>query len=148
MNWKNKIIKFMSGRYGPDELYKFLFGIYILVFIINLFIDSIILEILQALIVFIIFYRVLSKNIYQRRKENQKYLKLKKKIIEPFQTIKRNIKDKDHIYKKCSKCKTILKLPIPYKRGIKHTSCPKCKKRLTLFVLKKQKIEVIKKKNK
>ncbi len=60
--------------------------------------------------------------------------------------IKRNILDKDHIYKKCPKCKTTLKLPIPYERGIKHTNCPKCKKRLTLFVLKKQKIEIIKNK--
>ena len=40
--------------------------------------------------------------------------------------IKRNMNDKDHIYKKCSKCKTTLKLPIPYERGIKHTKCPKC----------------------
>ena len=112
MNIRNKLIKFMYGRYGVDELYKFLFLLYIITFIINIFLNNIFLEILGLIIILIMFYRVLSKNIY----------------------------------KKCPKCKTTLKLPIPYARGIKHTNCPKCKKRLTLFVLKKQKIEIIKNK--
>ena len=146
MNIRNKLIKFMYGRYGVDELYKFLFLLYIITFIINIFLNNIFLEILGLIIILIMFYRVLSKNIYKRNKENKQYLKLKKQIIKPFQNIKRNILDQDHIYKKCPKCKTTLKLPIPYARGIKHTNCPKCKKRLTLFVLKKQKIEIIKNK--
>ena len=66
-------------------------------------------------------------------------------MLKPFINIKRNIEDKDHIYKKCPKCKTILKLPVPSERGIKHAKCPSCKKRVTLFTLKKLKIEVIKK---
>lgn len=139
MKWKYKLQKFMKGRYGIDELYKFLFAVYIFTFIINLFLKSIIIEYIGVFLVIVIFYRVFSKNIYQRNKENKQFLKLKNMIIKPFKNIKRNISDKDHIYKKCSKCKTILKLPIPYERGIKHTNCPKCKKRLTLFVLKKQK---------
>lgn len=146
MNLRNKLIKFMYGRYGVDELYKFLFILYIITFITNIFLDSIILEIIGLIIILLTFYRTLSKNIYQRSKENREYLKLKKKIIKPFENIKRNILDKEHIYKKCSKCKTTLKLPVPYERGIKHTNCPKCKKRLSLFVLKKQKIEIIKNK--
>lgn len=144
MKFKNKLIKFMQGRYGIDELYKFLFIVYILTFTINIFIKSIIIEYIGVFLVIVIFYRVFSKNIYQRRKENKQYLKLKNNIIKPFKNIKRNISDKDHIYKKCPKCKTTLKLPIPYERGIKHTNCPKCKKRLSLFVIKKQKIEIIK----
>lgn len=143
MKWQSKLQKFMYGRYGVDELYKFLFGLYLFIIIIDLFLNNIILTILELLIIVIIFYRVLSKNIYQRNKENQKYLKLKKNIIKPFRNIKRNVLDKDNIYKKCSKCKTTLKLPLPYERGIKHTKCPKCSKRLTFLVLKKQKIEII-----
>ena len=67
-------------------------------------------------------------------------------LKDEINNLKRNIKDKDHIYKKCSKCKTTLKLPVPYERGIKHTKCPKCKKRISFLVLKKQKIEIIKNK--
>jgi len=146
MKWQNKLIKFMQGRYGVDELYKFLFILYIISFIINIFLNSLILEIIGLIIVIFTFYRVFSKNIYKRTKENKEYLKLKKQIIKPFQNLKRNIKDKDHIYKKCSKCKTTLKLPIPYERGIKHTTCPKCKNKMTFLVLKKEKIEIIKNK--
>jgi Zn ribbon nucleic-acid-binding protein len=136
----------MQGRYGIDELYKFLFITYLITFFINLFINSLIIEYIGVLLVIIIFYRVLSKNIYKRNKENQQYLKIKNSIINPFQKIKRNLKDKDHIYRTCPKCKTTLKLPIPYERGIKHTKCSKCKKRLSIFTLKKQKIEIIKNK--
>lgn len=140
----NKIQKFMYGRYGIDELYKFLFGIYILILILNLFIDSSYLVILELIIIFIMFYRSFSKKIYKRSNENQKYLKYKKRFLKPFKNLKRNISDNDHVYKKCSKCKTTLKLPLPNKRGINHTKCPKCKKKITLFTFKKQKIEIIK----
>lgn len=94
------------------------------------------------------FYRVLSKNCYQRRKENKLFLELKTELLKPFLNIKRNINDKDYIYKRCPKCKKTLKLPIPFERGIKHTKCPNCKNKVTLFTLKKQKLEIIKNKAK
>ena len=146
MNFRYKLIKFMQGRYGVDELYKFLFILYIITFIINIFLKSFLLELIGLFIVLFTFYRVFSKNIKKRSIENKEYLKIKKEVIKPLENIKRNIQDKDHIYKKCSKCKTTLKLPIPYERGIKNTSCPKCKKKIKFLVLKKQKIEIIKNK--
>ena len=146
MKFIDKLQKFMIGRYGPDELYHFLFKLYIILLIINVFfVKSIILEYIELFIVLFIFYRFFSKKIYKRRKENQFYLKSRNKILKPFKNIKKNIKDKNYIYKKCNKCKTFIRLPIPKSYGIKHTKCPKCKKRLTVLCLKKEKIEVIKK---
>ena len=144
MTFINKVQKFMYGRYGHDELYHFLLKICLILVIVNIFLDSKVLSILELVIFIFMFYRFLSKNCYQRRKENKRYLELKKFFLQPFNNIKRNIHDKDNVYKKCFHCKTILKLPIPMKRGIKHAKCPKCKKRLTIFTLKKQKIEIIK----
>ena len=147
--WIYKIRKFMIGRYGPDDLYKFLFGIYIILFIIDLFINSNILNALELLIVLIMLYRLLSKNITRRRKENSCYLKMKKKVIKPFQNIKRNFKDRDYyVYKKCHKCKSTLKLPLPSKRGIQKVKCPTCKNRIKFLCFRQEKIEVIKKKKK
>ena len=143
MNFIYKLQRFMQGRYGTDDLYKFLFILYLILFTINIFLNSIVLTILQVLIIIVTFYRILSKKIYKRRKENEIYLKIKKKILNPFNNIKRNIKDKTHIYKKCNKCKTTLKLPTPMKRGIKIAKCPSCGKRIKMLVLKKVKIEVI-----
>lgn len=147
MNFIYKLQKFMTGRYGPDDLYKFLLKLYIFIFIIDLIINFKILTIIELLIVSIMFYRFLSKNIKQRRKENDTYLKIKKKITKPFINIKRNYQNRDyHVYKKCPKCKTTLKLPLPPKRGIQHVKCPKCKNKIKFLCLRKEKIEVIKKK--
>ena len=144
MKLLEKLQKFMYGRYGRiDDLYKFLFLLYIILLIINLFLNNIIITIIELLLVIIMFYRLFSKKIYKRSNENQKYLKLKNKLLKPFKNIRRNITDKNYIYKKCPKCKTILKLPVPTKKGIKHAKCPTCKKKLRVLALKKLKIELI-----
>jgi uncharacterized protein YggT (Ycf19 family) len=139
MKFEEKFRKFMYGRYGFDELYMFLFELYIVLLVINLFLKSNILNIISLFIVFYMLYRFFSKKIYSRSNENQLFLKIKKKIIKPFRVIKMNITDKDHIYKKCSKCGTILKLPPKSKAGFKKATCPKCYKKVRLFTLKKKK---------
>lgn len=136
----------MYGRYGIDDLSKFLFKLFFIIFLFNILFTNYILLIIELLFIFIIIYRILSKKIYTRNKENQIYLKIKNIILKPFINIKRNIKDKDHIYKKCRKCKKVLKLPLPDKRGIKHAKCPNCKKKLTIIAFKCQKIEIIRNK--
>ncbi len=135
-----------------DDLNKFLIIIFLIIFIVTIFIKTLILDLLKFAIFFLIVFRIFSKNKYQRNKENNTYLKIKKTLQKPFTNIIRNIKDrKKHIYKKCFKCKTTLKLPLPKKRGINHAKCPNCGKRVTLITLRKQKeeqikVEVIKKK--
>ena len=143
MNFIYKLQRFMYGRYGVDDLYHFMIKLYLVLFLINIFINNKVLSSLELLIFIIIFYRFLSKNISSRRKENDLYLKIKNIVLKPFTNIRRNIKDKNHIYKKCYKCNTTLKLPLPNKRGIKHAKCPECGKKVTLFALKKQRVEVI-----
>jgi len=143
MKYINKLQSFMYGRYGLDDLYKFLFKLYIGLIILSLFIKSKILFILEFIIIIFMFYRVFSKNIYVRSSENQRFLKFKNTLLKPFINIKRNLNDKEHVYKRCNKCKTTLKLPLPSKRGIKHAKCPHCGKRVTIFTLKCQRVEII-----
>ncbi|MBQ7136505.1 MAG: hypothetical protein IJO43_00830 [Bacilli bacterium] len=144
MKFINKIQKFMYGRYGVDNLYRFFFGWCVFLLILNMFIHSKIVDIVEIFIVSIMLYRFFSKNIYARRRENNVFLKIKNKMLKPFKNIKRNIKDKDHVYKRCRKCKKTLKLPLPSKRGIKHAKCPHCGKRVSFFTFKHEKIEFIK----
>ncbi len=149
MNFIRKIISFMYGRYGVDDLYKFLFKCFFCLVLINLIFHNTILFYIELLIFVIMVYRVLSKNIYKRRRENEKFLNFKKKLLKPFSNIKRNYRDrKQYVYKKCHNCKTTLRLPLPSKRGINHVKCPECKKRLTVFSLRKEKIEIIRTKRK
>ena len=142
----NKLQKFMYGRYGPDDLYNFLFKVFIILFIIDIFTRNNVVVILELLLLIIMMFRFFSKNIYVRSHENQKFLNLKRKLSKPFTNIKRNMHDKEHIYKKCHKCKTTLKLPLPSERGIKHAKCPTCGKRISFLTFKYQKVEIIKNK--
>ena len=148
MKYIEKFRRFMYGRYGIDELYQFLLKLYVLLFILNLFIKSKIISIIELVVVIVMFGRLFSKNFKLRRKENNLYLKIKNIIVKPFINLKRNIKDKNHVYKKCRKCKTVLKLPLPSKRGIKKAKCPHCGNRVRIFTLKQEKIEIIRNKEK
>ena len=142
---KKKFANFMKDRYGIDNLYMFLFTLYFILIIINMFVNSFIITILELVIVIIMFYRMFSKNRYKRSREEEAYLKIRNNIKSFFK--KNKYKDKDHIYKKCSKCKTTIRLPLPSSIGFKYVTCPKCKNKFRTLVLRKQKVELIRKKS-
>ena len=129
----------MIGRNGPDNLYNFLFFLYVILLFVNLFVNSVIIFYVEMLVIVFMFYRFFSKNVIRRRYENNLYLKIKDIIKHPFKTNN----DKDHIYKKCHKCKTILRLPLPAERGVKNAKCPTCGNRVKFLCLRKQKVEII-----
>ena len=96
---------------------------------------------LEILLIIIIFYRVLSKNIKQRRKENDLYLKIKNKVVSIFNYNKKKYKDRNtHMYKKCPNCSQKIRLPL--KKG-KHTvKCPKCNYKFEVKCHKNEKVKV------
>ena len=141
MKFLNDFQKFMYGRYGIDELSKHIFYLYIILLIINFFIKSYILSLIELVLIIIIIYRTLSKNVLKRYLENKKFLSTLTKLK------KSKPKDTDtHIYKRCHYCGRILRLPLPDKKGIKRVKCPDCHKRNRFLILKAEKIEVIKNK--
>lgn len=147
MKYLIKLQQFMRGRYGIDELYKFLLYLYFGLFLINIFLKNFILDLIELLIILIMFSRVFSKNIVKRKNENKKYLKILNNFKKKYLNIKKYYQNREyHIYKKCPKCRSILRLPLPLKRGIQHAKCPKCQHRITFMTLRKQKIEIIRKK--
>lgn len=146
VNFIYKFKKFMYNRYGSDELSKALFYLYILLVLINLFVRFNIIFYIELILMIIILLRYFSKNISKREKENIIFLKSKTFILKPFKNIIRNLKDKNNVYKKCRKCKTVLKLPLPSKIGFKIVKCPECNYRNKFLVLRKQKIKIIRKK--
>lgn len=141
MKFGDRYIKFMKDRYGIDELYKFLLLICFVLLIINTFVSNNIIRLFEVLLIVIIFYRYMSKNIKLRKKENDKYLEIKDKIIKLFDYNKKKYKDRNtHMYKKCPKCKQKIRLPL--KKG-KHTvKCPNCGNRFDVACHKDEKIKV------
>ena len=71
---KEKLARFMVGRYGQDELGQFLFAAALINMLLSvLFGGSVWYTIALVLLVFG-YYRVLSKNHARRYQENSKYL--------------------------------------------------------------------------
>ena len=141
MKFGDRYIKFMKDRYGIDELYKFLLLICFVLLVINTFVSNNIIRLFEVLLIVIIFYRYMSKNIKLRKKENDKYLEIKDKIIKLFDYNKKKYKDRNtHMYKKCPNCRQKIRLPL--KKG-KHTvKCPKCSNKFEVKCHKNEKIKV------
>lgn len=121
-----KLQQFMMGRNGLDRFCKFLFIVYALLVVVNLFVHSLILYVIELLIAGYIIFRMLSKNLYKRGKENQVYLKAESAVKNFFVRQKNRFRDiKTHRYVKCKTCKCQLR--VKRVKG-KHTvRCPKCR---------------------
>jgi hypothetical protein len=118
---------YIQGRYGIDELYKFILKIFFIIWILNLFLRNPILYYLGLILLIWGIFRVFSKNYEKRHAENLKYIEIKNKFFQKYKLIKNKWKDrKTHIYRKCPNCKAEIRLP--KKKGKHIVNCPKCKK--------------------
>ena len=59
------------GRNGIDDIVKFQFYFLIVLVILDIFVDSYIVGLLQLITMITIGFRFMSKNLYKRVKENQ-----------------------------------------------------------------------------
>ena len=119
--------RFMFGRYGADQLFYALIIIFFIINLVNTFIGSLILMMLQYAIFFWSMFRYFSKNIYKRRDENRKFLGIWQKIKSFFTFQRDKIRDRKICrYRKCKHCHAALRLPI--KKGKNSVKCPRCGK--------------------
>lgn len=133
-NLKNKLKQFMYGRYGTDQLYIALIGAYFVLIVANTFIGSTVISIFMSAVLVYTIFRTLSRNVYKRRMENEKFMKIWKPARAKGSLMIRRVKEiKTHRFRKCPHCKKVLRLP--RMRG-KHTvKCPCCHKEFELRIL-------------
>ncbi len=123
--FNEKIARFMYGRNGIDGLNKFIFGFYIALLVINLFLKSFILNYVELVLVGIYIFRSMSKNIWKRQEENRKYLKVQHKVTSWLKLQRSKWTDrKTKVYRRCPSCKKTLRLPRT--KGAHGVSCPCC----------------------
>lgn len=122
---KQKLIRFMQGRYGADALSRFLLILTAIFIVISLFIRGPIFDILGMACIIYSYIRMFSKNIPKRYAENQVYLKYQNKVTYWFRTQKSDLKQRKthHIYR-CPSCRQ--KIRVPKGRGKIAIRCPKC----------------------
>ncbi len=134
MNFRYRLMQFMSGRYGIDKLFYALFATSAVLAIANCFFRLWWLQIIVYAIIVYAFFRIMSRNIEARRCENRVFANIGAKAYTRYNTYRQRKMDRSHVYKKCPACHVVLRLP---RRKGKHTTvCPKCNKEFKVYVFK------------
>ena len=122
---RNFLRDFMIGRYGPDHLGIAMIIVSFILSILNAIIGYMPLIFLSYFMFGLTLFRMLSRNIYRRRAENDKFIKYWWPVRTKIKKIVERIKQiKTHKIFKCKKCKN--KLRIPRGKGKLQVTCPKC----------------------
>ena len=117
---KSGLKRFMMGRYGTDKLNNLLLWIAAILVLLSIFLQNPALNLVAVLLAYVLMvisvFRSLSRNVYQRHKENRRYLNLLERL-----------KDREHRYFACPKCKQSVR--VPKGKGKIAITCPKCRER-------------------
>ena len=121
---REKIQKFMWGRYGNDRLNRVLMTLS-MAFILLSFLRLPGAYLIAVLLLLWVYYRMFSKQTAKRCEENRKYMRFEAAVRSFFLRKKRELQDRKthHIYR-CPNCKQ--KLRVPKGRGRIVIRCRKC----------------------
>lgn len=112
--------RFMAGRYGTDKLNLTILGAGVVICLVSMFILHPIVNSLLTLLAYglmiLAIFRSFSRNTYKRYQENRRFLQFFERI-----------KDRDHKYFNCPRCRQTVRLP--RHKGKIAITCPKCKER-------------------
>ena len=125
---KERFARFMQGRYGAygtDRFTRFLIVLFLIVFVITSFTKTRADQIFPTVIIIYTYFRILSRNIPARYRENERYTQIASRLFSHANTLKYNLNDRraNHIYK-CPSCGQ--KIRIPRGKGRIMVRCPKC----------------------
>ena len=124
-NFNRKFSQFMYGRYGTDSLNRFIISVWLIESILNLFLHSVILYLFGTFLCILVFFRMFSKNIVKRRRENALWYEFTVKLKKSFRLLTIRFRDRNvsHFFK-CPKCKAPIRMP--KKVGKFNIRCTKC----------------------
>ena len=121
---KEKLQRFMWGRYGNDRFNQFLMIVALVCLALSFFGLRIFYVLALALLVYV-YYRMFSRNMSKRSAENQWYLKKEMKVRSWWQRRKKLFAGhRDYKIFKCPKCGQ--KLRVPRHKGKIAIHCRKC----------------------
>ncbi len=127
---REKLMRFMQGRYGTDSLSLFLIWTSLICIVLDNFLRTGILNLLGVALLAYSYSRIFSKNYSKRNAENRWFLDKTKGIRALFQNqIKHTKMRKTHHIYTCKSCKQ--KIRIPKGKGKIMITCPKCKTQFT-----------------
>ena len=113
-------IKAWFRRFMADKLNTLFLWIATAGILLSLFLPvgwpNLVAVLLAYILMGVVIFRMLSRNTYQRHKENRRYLNFLERL-----------KDREHKYFACPKCKQSVR--VPKGKGKIAITCPKCREK-------------------
>lgn len=127
---RERLARFMQGRYGVDQFSNFLTITALVLLVIEFFVPFAYmrsgLNSLAVLLIVFSYYRILSRDHYKRYAENERYMKYYNRFRLFFARKQSHMKQrKTHRIFKCPSCKQAIR--IPKGKGKIAITCPKCR---------------------
>ncbi len=123
---REKLQRFMTGRYGVDSFNKFLLGVSFVLILISTFIKYPFMNLLVLAVLGYAYFRMLSRNIQKRYAENAAFMKMTAGIRRFLNNKKTHVTQcKTHKFFKCPTCHQDIR--VPRGKGQIQITCPKCR---------------------
>ncbi|HWQ80365.1 MAG TPA: hypothetical protein VN381_16170 [Anaerovoracaceae bacterium] len=117
--------RFMYGRYGQDDLSRFLSLFALVLCIVSIITQWAVLNSLALVLLVFCIFRMFSRNAEKRGQENLAFLRMREQITGFFsRTAARLRQGRTHRFYRCPSCKQQVRVP-KGKGGIR-IHCPKC----------------------
>lgn len=125
---REKMARFMAGRYGGDQLNRFVAVSGCVLILVGFFVGGVV----SLLLYFVSlaglvwsYYRMFSRNFDKRRQENARYLRFKQRMNSDVRLNKeRWSQRRDYKFFTCPACRTTLR--VPKGKGKINIVCRKC----------------------
>ena len=120
--------RMMMGRNGMDALNRFLAVVLLLIVAVDVLLHGVaarVVSILSLVLLAYIYYRMFSRNLYRRGKENGAYLRLRYPLVSGVQGwLERFRQRRDYRFFRCPSCRAWLR--VPRGKGKINIVCSKC----------------------
>jgi len=124
---KERFQQFMIGRYGLDELGRYLNIVACIVFLLGLIITPQASSLAIVLIIYN-YFRIFSRNIRARSNENAAFLRVRSQFGRWISSKKLRFSQRNtHCFYKCPSCKKTIR--VPKGKGKIEITCPVCRNR-------------------
>ena len=122
---RDRMIQFMRGRYGYDELGRTTMWLSLILLAVYAFSGVKVLLILAIALLIFTDFRLLSRNIARRAEENRWFLKRTSFISGKILRVRRDLNERRHFHiYRCPNCRQ--KIRIPKGKGNISITCPRC----------------------
>ena len=123
---KERFRRFMTGRYGNDQLNQLLSIVSVVLLIVAIFTKWTLVYLLAVILIALCYFRMFSRNTAKRYEENQAFLNWRYRFAVKKDRRKKEFQDRKthHIYR-CPSCGQ--KVRVPKGKGKISITCPKCK---------------------